>query len=133
MQDPSRASDDKYRAIKLHGPLDFQGMRQAGRLAAETLDFLTPYVKPGVHRGIGPALSRFYSGAWRDPGTARLQGLSKVYLHLHQPCRMPWDSGPRKLENGDILNIDVTVILNGWHGDTSRMFGVGKVGVKRAD
>ena len=131
MQDPSRASDDKYRAIKLHGPLDFQGMRQAGRLAAETLDFLTPYVKPGVTT---EALDRlchdFILEHGATPAPLGYKGFPKSICTSinHVVCHgIP---GPRKLENGDILNIDVTVILNGWHGDTSRMFGVGKVGVK---
>ena len=63
MQDPSLAQDENYRAIKLHGPLDFQGMRLAGRLAAETLDYLTPYVKPGI------TTEELSATAFPDPGS----------------------------------------------------------------
>jgi methionyl aminopeptidase len=84
------------RRIKLHGPDEFEAMRKAGRLAAETLDFITPHVIESVTN--------------------------------HVVCHgIP---GERKLVDGDVLNIDVTVILDGWHGDTSRMFYVGKPSVK---
>ncbi|MEO9899272.1 type I methionyl aminopeptidase [Nisaea sp.] len=131
MQDPSVAQDENYRAIKLHGPLDFQGMRQAGRLAAETLDYLTPYVKPGVTtEELDRLCHEFILEHGATPAPLGYKGFPKSICTSinHVVCHgIP---GPRKLENGDILNIDVTVILNGWHGDTSRMFGAGKVGVK---
>ncbi|WP_323795220.1 type I methionyl aminopeptidase [Nisaea sp.] len=131
MQDPSLAQDENYRAIKLHGPLDFQGMRLAGRLAAETLDFITPHVKPGVTTGELDQLSHdFILEHGATPAPLGYKGFPKSICTSinHVVCHgIP---GARKLESGDILNIDVTVILNGWHGDTSRMFGVGKVGVK---
>ena len=104
---------------------------RAGRLAGNPRFSDAHYVKPGVTtEELDRLCHDFILEHGATPAPLGLQGLSEVYLHLHQPCRLPWDSGPRKLENGDILNIDVTVILNGWHGDTSRMFGVGKVGVK---
>ncbi|UUX49713.1 type I methionyl aminopeptidase [Nisaea acidiphila] len=131
MQDPSLAQDDHARSIKLHGPLDFDGMRKAGRLAAETLDFLTPHVQPGVTtEELDRLCHEFILEHGATPAPLGYKGFPKSICTSinHVVCHgIP---GPRKLENGDILNIDVTVILNGWHGDTSRMYGVGKVSVK---
>ncbi|WP_193181486.1 type I methionyl aminopeptidase [Nisaea sediminum] len=132
MQDPSLAQDESSRAIKLHGPLDFQGMRQAGKLAAETLDYLTPYVQPGVTtEELDRLCHDFILKHGATPAPLGYKGFPKSICTSinHVVCHgIP---GPKKLENGDILNIDVTVILNGWHGDTSRMYGVGdKVSVK---
>src|ERR1700755_3076255 len=119
------------RRIKLHGPADFDGMRRAGRLAAEVLDFITPHVVPGVttdtldrlchgfvvdHGGISAPLN--YRGFPRSICTS----INHVVCH-----GIPSD---RKLEEGDIVNIDVTPILDGWHGDSSRMYLVGDVGIK---
>jgi methionyl aminopeptidase len=120
-----RASAEERR-IKLHGPADFEGMRKAGRLAAEVLDFITPHVVPGVttdtldrlchgfvvdHGGISAPLN--YRGFPRSICTS----VNHVVCH-----GIP---GDRKLEEGDIVNIDVTPILDGWHGDSSRMYFVG--------
>ncbi len=119
------------RRIKLHGPEDFAGMRRAGKLAAETLDFITPHVVPGVTTG---ELDRLCHGFIVDrdaiPAPLNYRGFPKSICTSinHVVCHgIP---GDKKLQDGDIVNIDVTVILDGWHGDTSRMFYVGKVGVK---
>ena len=63
-------------------------------------------------------------------GAAELSRLSEIDLHVDQPRGLPRHSRPKKLADGDIVNIDVTVIVDGWHGDTSRMFLVGNVGVQ---
>ena len=80
--------------IKIHGPDAFEGMRRAGRLAAETLDFITPYVAPGRHhRRARPAVPRLHRRPRRDPGAAQLSRLSEIDLHLDQPCRLPRHPG----------------------------------------
>jgi methionyl aminopeptidase len=119
------------RTIKLHGPEDFEGMRRAGRLAAETLDFITPHVQPGVTTG---ELDRLCHDFIRDHGAISAplgyRGYPKSICTSinHVVCHgIP---GDKRLQNGDILNIDVTPILDGWYGDSSRMYFAGDVGVK---
>jgi methionyl aminopeptidase len=112
--------------ITIHKPADFAGMRKAGRLAAEVLDMITPYVVPGVTTEKLDQLCHDYivsHGA--IPAPLGYKGFPKSVCTSinHVVCHgIP---GPKKLENGDIINIDVTTIVDGWHGDTSRMFYVG--------
>ncbi|HEX5776467.1 MAG TPA: type I methionyl aminopeptidase, partial [Caulobacteraceae bacterium] len=117
--------------IKIHGPEGFEGMRRAGRLAAECLDMLTPHVKPGAVTGELDRLAREFI---LDHGAIPACLFYKGYGHTvcispnHVVCHgIP---GERPLREGDIVNIDVTVIVDGWHGDTSRMYYSGDVGVK---
>ncbi|HEV2263816.1 MAG TPA: type I methionyl aminopeptidase [Stellaceae bacterium] len=122
------------RRIRLHGPDDFAGMRKAGRLAAELLDYITPYVKPGVTTGELDRLCESFTrdhGAKSGPLGYREFPRSICTSINHVVCHgIP---GDRVLEDGDILNIDVTPIVDGWYGDTSRMFLVGdKISVKAA-
>ncbi len=118
-------------AIRLHRAEDFEGMRRAGRLAAETLDFITPHVEPGVTTGhLDQLCHDFILKHGAVPAPLGYRGYPKSICTSvnHVVCHgIP---GDKRLENGDVLNIDVTVILDGWHGDTSRMFMVGDVGVK---
>ncbi|MGO8917606.1 MAG: type I methionyl aminopeptidase [Stellaceae bacterium] len=128
----TRPLDPEERRIKLHGAEGFDGMRKAGRLAAEVLDFITPYVKPGVTTD---ELDRLCHGFIIDhsaiPAPLNYRGFPRSICTSinHVVCHgIP---GERKLDEGDILNIDITVILDGWHGDTSRMFLLGdKVALK---
>ena len=122
--------DAPYRdgAIKLHSAADFEGMRRAGRLAAECLDMIGPHVQPGVTTEALDDLCRTFV---LDHGALPACLGYRGYKHTvctsinHVVCHgIP---GPRALREGDIVNIDVTVIVDGWHGDTSRMYGVGKV------
>ena len=119
------------RAIKFHGQAEFDGMRRAGQLAAATLDFITPEVKPGVSTGELDRLCHdFITARGATPAPLGYRGFPKSICTSvnHVVCHgIP---GDKRLVAGDILNIDVTVILDGWHGDTSRMFYVGEVGVK---
>jgi len=115
-------------AIHTHSPKDFDGMRRAGRLAAEVLDLMVPQVKPGVTTA---ALDRMCFEYVRDHGALPACLGYRGYRHTvctslnHVVCHgIPSD---RPLKDGDILNIDITVILDGWHGDTSRMFYIGEV------
>ncbi len=117
--------------IRLHAPSDFEGMRQAGRLAAETLDFITPHVVPGATTSeIDRLCAEFISARGAVNAPMNYRGFPKSICTSvnHVVCHgIPSD---KRLEDGDIVNIDVTPILDGWHGDSSRMYYVGKVGVK---
>ena len=118
-------------AIKLHGPAGFEGMRRAGRLGAEILDALVPHVVPGVATAeLDDIVREMTVAAGGVPATLGYRG----YTHSccisinHVVCHgIPSD---KTLKDGDIVNIDVTPMLDGWHGDTSRMFLVGDVGIK---
>lgn len=112
---------------------DFEGMRKAGRLASKVLDFITPYVKPGVTTGTLDKLCHdFVVSHGAIPAPLNYRGFPKSICTSvnHVVCHgIP---GDKKLVDGDIINIDVTVILDGWYGDTSRMFAVGKVNLRAA-
>ncbi len=117
--------------IKLHGPEGFDGMRAAGQCAAEVLDALIAHVVPGVTTGELDDIVRAHmlrKGA--VPATLGYRGFTHSCCTSinHVVCHgIP---GDKRLRDGDIVNIDVTTILNGWHGDTSRMFLVGDVPIK---
>ncbi|GBQ31803.1 type I methionyl aminopeptidase [Acetobacter fabarum] len=119
--------------IVLHTEEDFKHLRAAGQLAAATLDMITPYVKPGVTTGELDRIIHAYTlehGA--TPGPLNYRGYPKSCCISvnHVVCHgIP---GDRPLIEGDIVNIDVTPKLNGWFGDTSRMYTVGKVSIKAA-
>jgi len=119
--------------ITIHGSEDFGGMRKAGKLAAQTLDFITPYVKVGVTtQELDQLCHKFILDHGAIPAPLGYRGYPKSICTSinHVVCHgIP---GDKKLLDGDILNIDVTVIVDGWHGDTSRMFAVGKIGVRAA-
>ncbi len=114
--------------IKLHGPEGFAGMRAAGRLAAEILDALADKVVPGVTTG---ELDTFVRQMMLDGGSVPATLGYRGFTHScctsinHVVCHgIP---GSKVLKDGDIVNIDVTPLLDGWHGDTSRMYLVGDV------
>lgn len=114
--------------IPIHSASDFEGMRKAGHLAARTLDFITPYVKEGViTQELNDLCHDFIVNHGAIPAPLNYKGFPKSICTSinHVVCHgIP---GPKKLQGGDILNIDVTVLLDGWHGDTSRMFAIGKI------
>ena len=118
-------------AIKIHTPEEFAKMRVAGKVAAETLDYITPYVDPGVTTNkLNDLCHEFIISKGAIPAPLNYQGFPKSICTSvnHVVCHgIPSD---KKLNNGDIINIDVTVIVDGWHGDTSRMYYVGEVGIK---
>ena len=126
------AAPFEARNIKIHSPADCDGMRQAGRLAALTLDFITPHVRPGVTTAALDRLCHeFIVGHGAVPAPLGYRGFPKSICTSvnHVVCHgIPDDN--KVLAEGDILNIDVTVILEGWFGDTSRMFPVGATSVK---
>lgn len=118
-------------AIRIHGPEDFEGMRAAGRLAAECLDYLTPMVKPNVLTDdLDRAAYEFITARGGVPAPLFYRGFPKSICISANHVVCHGIPGTKRLKDGDIVNIDVTVILNGWHGDTSRMYLVGNVPLK---
>ena len=121
------------RRITLHAPEDFAPMRAAGRLAAETLDMIVPHVRPGVTtHELDRLCHDFMVARGAVPATLGYRGYqhSSCTSINHVVCHgIP---GERRLVEGDVLNIDVTVVLNGWHGDSSRMYVAGQPSTKAA-
>ncbi len=119
--------------IRLHDPTDFEGMRRAGRLAAECLDMIGEHVVPGVTTGeLDRICHEFILDHGATPAPLGYRGYPKsVCISVnHVVCHgIP---GPKALKPGDILNIDVTVILDGWHGDSSRMYVAGRASRRAA-
>lgn len=122
---------DEEKSIIIHQPQDFEGMRRAGKLASQTLDFITPYVKAGVTTDeLNMLCHNFIIEHKAIPAPLNYRGFPKSICTSinHVVCHgIPSD---KKLITGDIINIDVTVIVDGWHGDTSRMFAIGKIGLR---
>lgn len=115
-------------AIKIHSQADFEGMRKAGRLAAECLDMLTPHVVPGAITDDLDRLAReFVLDHGALPACLYYRGYSKTVCISPNHVVCHGIPGPKAIRDGDIVNIDVTVIVDGWHGDTSRMYPVGTV------
>ncbi|MDE0800728.1 MAG: type I methionyl aminopeptidase [Rhodospirillaceae bacterium] len=117
--------------IILHGPEAFEAMRKSGRLAAEILDFITPYVVPGITtEELDKLCYDFHIKHDSIPGPLGYRGFPKSICTSinHVVCHgIP---GDRVLKDGDTINIDVSPILDKWFGDTSRMFYVGDVKIK---
>ena len=118
-------------AIRIYGPDAFEGMRKACQLTARCLDEVWPLVRPGVTTD---ELDRFIFQFGMDnnalPATLNYRGYRKSSCTSinHVVCHGIPDDKP--LKEGDIVNIDVTFVLDGWHGDSSRMYPVGTI--KRA-
>ena len=121
--------------IKTGAAID--GMRIAGRLASEVLDFITPYVKAGISTEDLDKLCHDYMVNVQGTIPAPLNYAPSGYKPYpksictsvnHQVCHgVP---GDKKLKNGDLINLDITVIKDGWHGDTSRMFAIGEPSIQ---
>jgi methionyl aminopeptidase len=109
---------------------DFSKIRKAGHLAATVLDMIQEYVKPGITTNALDALCHdFILKHGATPSPLGYKGYPKSICTSinHVVCHgVPSD---KLLKEGDIINIDVTVNLNGYHGDTSRTFAVGKIGI----
>ena len=119
------------RRITLHSPEDFEGMRRAGRLAAECLDMVAPHVRPGVSTGeLDQLCHDFLLERGATPATLGYRGYTKSSCISINKVVCHGIPGERVLLEGDILNIDVTALLDGWHGDTSRMYVAGKPAIK---
>jgi len=126
--DATVAPQRKTGQVKLHGPEAFAGMRAAGQLTAQCLDMLTPEVRPGVPTNrIDQLVYEFAMDHKALPATLMYRGYRKSTCTSlnHVVCHgIP---GDKPMREGDIVNIDVTLILDGWHGDSSRMYAVGEI------
>ena len=126
--DAQEAPGRKTGQIKLHDEAAFAGMRKAGQLTAAALDMLTPHVHPGaLTEDIDRLVFDFAMDHGAYPAPLDYRGYRKsICTSLnHVVCHGLPDRRP--LKDGDILNIDVTLIVDGWHGDSSRMYLVGEV------
>jgi methionyl aminopeptidase len=123
--------------VTIKTPEEIEKMRVAGRLGAEVLDYITPFVKPGISTGELDRLCHDYM--------VNVQGTIPAPLNYAPPGHVPYPKsictsvnhqvchgvpGDKVLKNGDVVNLDITVIKDGWHGDTSRMFMVGEVSIQ---
>lgn len=118
-------------AVTIHTPEDYKGMRRAGKLAAQVLDFITPYVKVGATtNALNDLCHNYIIEAGAIPAPLNYRGFPKSICTSKNRvvCHGIPDDVP--LREGDILNIDVTVILEGWFGDTSRMYFAGTPSIK---
>ncbi len=126
--DAAVAPPRKNGQIKIYGPEAFAGMRKAGRLVAECLDMLVDEVKPGVTTEHLDRLAyEFAMDHGAKPATLMYRGYTKSTCTSinHVVCHgIPND---KPMREGDIVNIDVTLIVEGWHGDSSRMFAAGPI------
>jgi methionyl aminopeptidase len=126
--DAEATSGRKAGEIKLHGPEAFEAMRKAGRLTAEALDLLVPAVQPGVTTEVlDDLIFEFAMDHGAYPAPLNYRGYRKGICTSinHVVCHgIPND---KPLREGDIINIDVTLVVDGWHGDSSRMYNVGEV------
>jgi len=127
----AKGADRRTGAIKLHDASDFAAMHEAGQVTASVLDALADVVQPGVST---EAIDVFAHDAIVAAGAIPANIGYRGYAHTscisinHVVCHgIP---GPRTLKDGDIVNIDLTSIVDGWHGDSSRMYLVGDVSVK---
>lgn len=126
-----------HMAITIKNEHDIEKMRIAGRLASEVLDFITPHVQPGVTTGALDQLCHDY--------IVNVQQAIPAPLNYAPPGHTPYPKsictsvnhqichgvpGEKVLKNGDVVNIDITVIKDGYHGDTSRMFYVGEPSIQ---
>jgi methionyl aminopeptidase len=115
--------------IPLWSEKDFEGMRKAGRLAAETLDHVTQFVEAGVStRYLNDICDKFIRDNGAVPAPLGYNGYPReTCISLNHVICHGIPDEKTIITDGDILNIDVTVILDGWYGDTSRMYTVGKI------
>lgn len=115
-------------AIQIHSKRDIEKMRATGRLAADVLDFIEPYVKPGVTTDeLDRRCHDFIVEHGAIPAPLNYKGFPRSICTSINEVVCHGIPGPRVLRDGDIINIDITTILDGYFGDTSEMFFVGEV------
>jgi len=134
---PHVAQEPAVMSVNIKTPEEIAKMRVAGRLAAEVLDFITPHVRPGVTTGELDRLCHDYICTVQHATPAPLNYAPPGYEPFpksictsvnHVVCHgVP---GDKKVRTGDIVNLDITVIKDGYHGDTSRMFYIGRPSIQ---
>ncbi len=124
----AQSASRKTGEIKLHGPEGFEGMRRAGQVTARALDMLVAEVRPGVTtEHLDRLVFEFAMDHGAYPAPLMYRGFRKGICTSinHVVCHgIP---EPKPMRDGDIVNIDVTLVVEGWHGDSSRMYLVGDV------
>ncbi len=127
----TRDQDSDKGKVRIYGPEAFAGMHAAGRLAAEALDLLVEHAKPGVTTEfLDDLIFEFAMDHRSYPAPLNYRGFPRSICTSvnHVVCHgIP---GPKPMRDGDIVNIDVTLILHGWHGDSSRMYAIGEINRK---
>jgi methionyl aminopeptidase len=122
---------DDHRPIVIHKPEDYAGMRTAGRFAAKVLDMVAAHVQPGVTTGeLNDICHQMIVSRGAIPAPLNYRGFPKSICTSvnHVVCHgIP---GDLRLKKGDIVNVDVTVIVDSWHGDSSRMYWAGDPPIK---
>src|SRR5690554_2812863 len=129
---PGRAiGDNAAMTIHLKTPDEIEKMREAGRLAAEVLQVVAPHVKPGVTTEELDRIchEHIVNVQQATPANVGYRGYPKVTCISANNVISHGIPGPKVLKDGDLINIDVTVIKDAWHGDTSRMYYVGEPSV----
>ncbi len=118
------------KGIHIYTPNDFEGMRKAGKMAAELLNYIEPYIEPNVTtNALNNLCHEWILERGAIPAPLGYKGFPKSICTSvnHVVCHgIPCED---KLKKGDIINVDVTVIVDGWYGDTSKTFAVGKIPV----
>lgn len=113
-------------AIDVKTPAELEGMRTSCRFAASVLEFIAPHIRPGVTTGeLDELCHRYIVDAGAYPAPLHYRGFPRSVCISVNEVVCHGIPGPRELVDGDILNIDVTTIVDGWFGDTSEMFTVG--------
>ena len=114
--------------IRIHGPEAFEGMRKAGQLTAQALDMMVDYVKPGVTtEELDQIALKFALDNNAIPAPLNYRGFPKSICTSPNKVICHGIPGSKPLKEGDIVNIDITLIVDGWHGDSSRMYPVGEI------
>ncbi|MEM7620713.1 MAG: type I methionyl aminopeptidase [Pseudomonadota bacterium] len=114
--------------IKIYGPEAFEGMKKAGQLAAQALDLMVEHVAPGVTtEHLDDIAFEFAMDHNATPAPLYYRGFPKSICTSPNHVICHGIPGPKALKEGDILNVDITLILDGWHGDSSRMYNVGQI------
>ena len=118
--------------VELHDEADFEKMRRAGQLAAEVLDYVTEIIAPGITTEyINEVCHKMIIAANAVPAPLNYKGFPKsVCTSINHVICHGIPSENAKLKDGDIINVDVTVILDGWYGDSSRTYWVGEPSIK---
>ncbi len=124
----NRAQSNREGRIPLHGPEAFAGMRKAGQVAAAALDMLVPHVIAGVTtERLDDLVFEFAMDHRAIPAPLNYRGFPRSICTSVNHVVCHGFPGPKPLRDGDIVNIDVTLIVEGWHGDTSRMYAIGPI------